>query len=305
MDTIPPDFTVTINNLSPETGRQWLERLPTLIAQCEAAWSISAMAPLEPLSYHYVAPAVRSDGTEVILKLGMPHPELTSEIKALSLFAGRGCVRLLEADQDRGALLLESLKPGLSLRTVVDDDEATRIAAGVMRRLWRPAPPDHAFATAGKWALGLEKMRLHFEGGTGPLPKDLVEKAEGLSRELLGSMDEPALLHGDLHHENILSAERQPWLAIDPKGLVAEPAYETGALLRNLWPHRLAQPRPAQAIARRVDLLAEEIGFDRARILAWGLYQAVLAAWWCLEDQLECWQYFAEHATLIDSLTAS
>jgi streptomycin 6-kinase len=115
-------------------------------------------------------------------------------------------------------------------------------------------------------------------------------------------MDEPALLHGDLHHENIMSAGRQPWLAIDPKGLVAEPAYETGALLRNLWLPRLTQPQPEQAIARRADVLTEELGFDRVRLLAWGLYQAVLAAWWCLEDDLECWRYFVRHATLIDSL---
>jgi streptomycin 6-kinase len=145
-------------------------------------------------------------------------------------------------------------------------------------------------------------MRQRFWGGTGPLPRGLVEHAEGLSHDLLSSMDEPALLHGDLHYENILSAERQPWLAIDPKGVVAEPAYETGAILRNLWPRRLAEHQPAQTIARRADVLAEELGFDRIRLLAWGLYQAVLAAWWCLEDDLECWRYFARHATLIDSL---
>ena len=91
-------------------------------------------------------------------------------------------------------------------------------------------------------------------------------------------MDEPALLHGDLHHENILSVERQPWLAVDPKGMVAELAYETDALLCNLSPGLLAQPQPARAIARRTGVLVEELGFDRSRLLGWGLAQAVLSA---------------------------
>ena len=78
-------------------------------------------------------------------------------------------------------------------------------------------------------------------------------------------MAPPVVLHGDLHHFNILAAERQPWLAIDPKGVVGEPVYETGALLRNPWPDLLSLPDPGRILARRVDQLAEELGFDRAR----------------------------------------
>jgi len=209
MDGVSREFAATITSLSPDTGPQWLERLPALITECEQAWSIKAMTPFEPLSFNWVAPAVRADGTEVILKLGVPHPELASEIEALLLYDGGGCVRLLEVDRGRGALLLERLKPGLSLLSVADDDEATRIAARVMRRVWHPAPPDHAFPTVHRWAKGLVRMRDHSGGTTGPLPTPLVEKAEGLFRELLDSMDRSMLLHGDSHHGNILSAERQ------------------------------------------------------------------------------------------------
>jgi streptomycin 6-kinase len=92
------------------------------------------------------------------------------------------------------------------------------------------------------------------------------------------------LLHGNLHHDNILCAEREPWLAIDPKGLIGELAYETGALLRNLWPAILAEPDPARLIARRIDQLAEEVAFERARVRDWGMAQAVLSAWWFIED---------------------
>jgi streptomycin 6-kinase len=97
-------------------------------------------------------------------------------------------------------------------------------------------------------------------------------------------MAEPMLLHGDLHHDNILAAQREPWLTIDPKGLVGEPAYETGALLRNPLPQLLEVPQPGRVLARRVNQLAEELDFDRARVRGWGLTQAVLSAWWSVED---------------------
>jgi streptomycin 6-kinase len=104
-----------------------------------------------------------------------------------------------------------------------------------------------------------------------------------------------------MHHENILSAGREAWLAIDPKGVVGEPAYETGALLRNPVGQPLQEPDPVQVIARRVDVLAEVLGMDRQRLLGWGLAQAVLAAWWCIEDGQDCWQVLLQHAAVIEA----
>jgi streptomycin 6-kinase len=118
----------------------------------------------------------------------------------------------------------------------------------------------------------------------------LVETAEGLFAELLSSMDELVLLHGDLHHYNILSAEREPWLAIDPKGVVGEPAYELGAWLRNPVPHVFSWPDARQVTARRVDQFAELLGLDRQRIIGWGIAQAVLSAWWDYEDVGRGWE---------------
>jgi streptomycin 6-kinase len=290
VETLPGEFIQTITNLFGGVGADWLARLPALVAECEQAWSLRAMAPLQNLSFNYLAPAVRADRSEAILKIGVPNPELTTEIEALSIYAGRGSVRLLEVDRDRGALLLERLRPGTPLWSVADDEEATRIAARVMGQLWRPVPPDHPFPTVQRWARGMDRMRAYFGGSSGPFPRALVEKAEGLFAELVDSMAEPVLLHGDLHHENILSAERQAWLAIDPKGIVGEPAYEVGALLRNLWPQQRLPSPPSQVLGRRAAVLAEELGFDRARLLGWGLAQAVLSAWWCIEDHQDGWE---------------
>lgn len=300
--SVPESFARTITELHTEAGAAWLSRLPALIADCSQRWSLTVMPPYEPLSYNYVAPAVRADGTDVVLKVGVPNPELLTEMEALRLCDGRGMVRLLEADREQGILLLERLRPGTPLSDLTDDERATSVAAHVMRQLWRPPPPENPFPSVARWAAGLKRLRDHFGGRSGPFPADLVEAAEALFAELIDSMAEPVLLHGDLHHENILAAERQPWLALDPKGVLGEPAYEVGALLRNPMPQLLAAPRPARILARRVDQLAEELGFDRERLLGWGLAQAVLAAWWSFEDHGHGWESGIACAELLAAL---
>jgi streptomycin 6-kinase len=147
-------------------------------------------------------------------------------------------------------------------------------------------------------------LRRHFDGTIGPFPKALVETAEGLFAELLGSMDEDGqvLLHGDLHHWNILAAQRQPWLALDPKGIVGERAYEVAPFLLNPMPGLLDRPQPERIMARRIDQLAQELGFDRARLLAWGLAHAVLSAWWSYKDHGHGWEAGLACAELLAAL---
>ena len=302
MNSLTHRLARNVVDLWGDRGVTWLEQLPAIIAQCEQRWALTAMAPFEDLSYNYIAPAIRTDGTEVALKIGVPNRELNTEIEALLVFEGRGSAKLLEVDREGGALLLERLWPGAQLWSVSDDDEAIRIAAHVMRQLWREVSVDHPFPTVNRWAEGLTRMRRHFNGTTGPLPKVLVEKAEGLFKELLDSMADSVLLHGDLHQGNILSGQREPWLAIDPKGVVGEPAYEVGALLRNISDRQLEREQPSRIMARRVDVLAEELGFDRNRLLGWGLAQAVLSAWWSIEDHGEGWEWAIRCAELMDEV---
>ncbi len=284
MFVIPEKFVREMIALHGAKGVDWLGRLPTILAACERRWGITLGPAFADLSFHYVAPAVRSDGTAVVVKACSPTGEFTREAEALRLFDGRGMVRLLEYDTSDEVMLLERLEPGTLLRTVEDDEEATSIAATVMRQLWRPAPQEHPFPTVSDWGRGFVRLRQHYGGECGPFPHALLEEAEALFSELSASMAEPMLLHGDLHHDNILAAQREPWLAIDPKGLIGEPAYETGALLRNPLPQLLEYPQPGRVLARRVDQLAEELGFDRARLRGWGVAQAVLSAWWSFED---------------------
>ncbi|HEX8720977.1 MAG TPA: aminoglycoside phosphotransferase family protein [Pyrinomonadaceae bacterium] len=286
MASFPEEFARTTVALHGDAGRLWLEGLPALVGACAARWSLRVGRPFAPLTFNYAAPAEGPRGERLVLKLGVPARELLTEIEALRAFDGRGAARLVEADAEAGALLLERLEPGTQLLALCegDDGAATEAAASVMLKLWREPPPAHPFPTAADWGRGFAHLRTRYGGGAGPFPPRLLEEAESLFAELLASSAPPVLLHGDLHHGNVLAAARDPWLAIDPKGLVGEPAYEVGALLRNPLPQLLNTPDPVRVTERRVAQLSEALGVERERVRGWGLAQAVLSAWWTVED---------------------
>jgi len=306
MSVIPDDFARVTIRRSGAFGRDWLDRLPAILDACAARWGLTLGAPATPLSHNYVVAAQRADNTAAILKVHVPEDGFASEVAALRLFDGHGIARLLASDPHDAALLVERCTPGTPLThiTVTDDERATSIAASVMRQVWRPLSPDpdYSFATMADWNADLQLLRPHYGGGTGPFPRAIIEEVERLIPTLTASAPVPILLHGDLHYDNILAAGRQPWLAIDPKGLAGEPAYETGALLYNPQPHLLDAPHPGRILARRVDQLAEELRLDRARVRGWGLVRAVLSAWWSVQSTGQVWEEALACAELLASL---
>jgi streptomycin 6-kinase len=298
-------FTVNISQVHGQGGLEWLEGLPALLKDCAQRWSLKFQSPFDNLTYNYVVPAIQAGGREVVLKAGVvkeggPDREFLSEHNALTHFDGQGMVSLLEADLQAGVVLLERLRPGTPLKRLAADERATSIAADVMKALWKPAPAEHTFPTVADWAAGLRRLRAQFDGDCGPFPTYQVEKAEALFAELIDSMDEVVLLHGDLHHDNILMSERRPWLGIDPKGVIGEPAYETGAFLRNipLWPDEAGAKNQ---LVRAVDQFAEQLDLDRQRIVKWSIAQAVLSAWWSYEDHGEGWEPALARAKLLET----
>ena len=296
------EMSKNVTDVRGEVGADWLRRLPDTVSECERRWSLKVGAPFPDLSYNYAAASITADGQEVVLKLGVPHDEFTSEANALRAFDGRGAARLLEADLELGAMLLERLAPGTSLARLEDDTEATAVAAGLMRKVRRPPPGGGAFQTVDDWAGGLRRLREHFGGGTGPLPTHLVERAEAVLADLAASANEQWLLHGDLHHYNILESQREPWLAIDPKGVVGEAEFEPAAFLRN---ELLERARPDQVLARRVDQLVDMADLDRMRMLDWAVVDSVLSAWWTIEDHGRVSTTSIAYAELIGSLERS
>ncbi len=286
---LPADCIHNIHTAFGATGRQWLADLPSLLAQAAQKWDLTLSEQLL-LSYNYVTAAKRADGTDVVLKIGVPDREFLCELTALRYFNGDGCVRLLESDDENYMFVLERLKPGEMLVSLEDDDQRTEIIAQVMSRLWRPAPHGLALIQLSEWFDKISQPRPSFGGGMEPFPKTLVKRVESLLPELFATSSPPRLLHGDLHHFNLLSSERG-WLVIDPKGVIGPPEYECGALLINPFPDFVYLPTAASQTSRRIAILSERLGFARARIRDWGFCHAILSAWWNMDENGQGGEY--------------
>jgi streptomycin 6-kinase len=309
---LPPEFISNIQNTFQEDGHTFLKALPELIAEASARWGLTDVRPSSNLSYNFVAFAKRAsttglDGTsqpstqrEVVLKMGVPNSDMESEIAALRLFNGEGACRLIDYDEEKSWMLMERLRPGVMLSTLENDEEATHIAADVIQKIWRPAPKDDVFIRLSDWFDGLKSLRSMFNGRTGPLSEKLVERVEHSVKDFLTENHKPVLMHGDFHHFNILSSERG-WLVIDPKGVIGPACYEVGPFLINPWGDLLSGKNYRQMTKRRIDILHEQLGFERKRIREWGLAHAVLSAWWSIEDHGD-WHYALAFAEMIADL---
>jgi streptomycin 6-kinase len=278
---LPPDFRQRIAAVFP-SGAAWLERLPDLISLAARRWGLEVGSALSPLSYNYLAPARRRDGSECVLKIGVPNPELTSEIAALRLYDGEGACRLYEADEENGLLLLERLRPGGMLHQHGTDRQQTAIAARLMRQLHRPAPRQHALISLRAWFDALTALRPRFAGGTGPFPPRLVEACQSLLPDLFAGSPS-VLLHGDCHHFNILSSARG-WLVVDPKGVVGPAGYEPAPFLINPLGEFARRPHAARLAADRIRIFSDLLFIDARIIQDWAICHALLSAWWDLDE---------------------
>jgi streptomycin 6-kinase len=266
-------------------GAAWLDRLPRLVEECAAAWNLHVRAPFPGATVSFVAPAALAGGGQAVLKVNFPEPESEHEADALVQWGGVGAVRLLAADAQRRALLVERCLPGTQLWRVADEEQANRFAADVLRALWRPPPARHDFRAldgeAPRWAAELpERWERHGR----PFDRALLDRAVGWIGELLASPDgDPVVLHQDLHGGNVLRAERAPWLAIDPKPLVGDRAFDVASLLRDRRPELAAEPHPVARMRRRLDQLAEALELDRERMRRWAVVHAL--AWGMDDDE--------------------
>ncbi|HDN04836.1 MAG TPA: hypothetical protein ENF27_02745 [Chloroflexi bacterium] len=300
MSLTSPAFEDRIIAVHGQTGQKWLNSLPELQEKLVQRWSMSNIQPIQDLSYNYLAFASIPKYGSVVLKLGVPHQELETEIQALQEFNGNGIVRLLKADSSQGALLLERILPGDNLLSIQDDHESTRIAARLMAKIWKPAPSKFAFPSAGDWCQGFQGY-LENNPDNGPLPADLVNDAANLAKELLSTSQNKLLLHGDLHHMNILLGENENWVAIDPKGVVGEAAFEVGALMLNPVPNLVHWPDLEEVQEHRLTILAEELRIEQEQLASWSFVRAVLSAVWSLGDGQD-WNYGINVAEVLREL---
>jgi streptomycin 6-kinase len=264
---IPPLLTRNVTEVWPADGADWLARLPALVDDIVAEWGLT-LGQRYPMTFHWVASVTTAAGAPAVLKLGVPDGHLHAEAEALRIFDGDGAVRLLAEDRDRGALLEERAAPGTTLSRLVpaDDETATDVLLAAGRRLHRVPPPDCA----------LPHLRAYRDGFRSPGTVDpkLVDRAAELFDDLCASSPGDVVLHGDLHHDNVLRDDADGWTAIDPHGLVGDPGFEIGALLYNPDPAD-RDPALLRLVPARLDRLG---GSDRT--VAWGFVMAVLSCVW-------------------------
>ena len=248
--------------------RQWQAALPELVGMLASEWELDVGEPYEPGGQcAWVAPARRQDGDALVLKVGWRHPEAEHEADALRVWDGDGAVRCLAARtlEDTSALLLERCEPGSQLKCSLPEPEQDLVLAALMRRLWEHRPPDsHRFGSLKRmcndWADVFER---EFAANSRGLDPGLAREGITLLRELPGRADHAVLLCTDLHAGNVLAAEREPWLVIDPKPFVGDPAYDAVQHMLNCDERLATDP---VGLTRR---MAELLDCDPERVRQW------------------------------------
>jgi streptomycin 6-kinase len=250
--------------------QEWLHSLPATLEELTSRWSLRIGAPFNhgDVTCSWAAAVLRADGTPAVLKLGMPHMEGADEIHGLRFWNGDPTVQLLEADDERGAMLLEHCLPGYMLRSEPEDKQDLVIAA-LLKRLWRRSTSlncMHAFR--------------HLSELLNVWRKETLDQAQfwqdaGLVREglqIFQALGKPTpadtLLATDLHAGNVLRSQREPWLVIDPKPFAGDPHYDVVQHLRNCEARLHADPR---GMVKRLGELAE---VDVERLQLWTFARA-------------------------------
>ncbi len=278
---LPENFKRNIFGSHQKKGKRWLADLPDLIAEMSEKWLLTVDEPFPDLSYNFVAPCVCADGTNAVLKIGYNEKNsvIFGEAKFLTVLDGNGAVKLLRFDENYCALLLERLQPGENLIELAetDDEQATAHAIRVMKKIRRPPPKNVEFPALENWVGSvLRAKETSFDFGS-------VKKARKIFDRLIGS-SKPSLLHGDLHHQNILSARRDSFLAIDPKGITGDIGFEISVFLNNPRGWLLTNPDCRKIAQRRVEKFAEAFAVEPSDLRDWAYAEAVLSAWWTIED---------------------
>ena len=280
MVSINEAFAKRIIGVHGQKGEKWLASLDNLIGFCEKHWRCKISEPFE-LSYNYVAPITFENGGEAVLKLCVPSADCLDEIHTLKHYNGGALCHLVDSIDEQGILIVERLKPGNNLKSANEKD-AVKVAAPLIRWMKSLRLQNHySFSTVSDNAFDLVKLRKHFEGRTSPFHGNVVAKVEGIFPQLAASQKDTYLLHGDVHHANILSTNNS-WKLIDPKGLMGEMEYEIFPFLINNLPAASFE----EVIERRIQLFEDELQIDIERTYAWSLYRSLLSAWWSIEDNM-------------------
>jgi streptomycin 6-kinase len=272
---IPEAFTRSTIEREGEPGATWLSELPTIVEELLGQWECVPDGHVMHGGVGVIVPVRRQTEAAAVLKVSFPHPGNVHEPDAFAAWGGRGAVLLHERDDERFAMLLERALPS-TLAEAEDGDEVVTVAGRISHRLAIPAPP--ALPRLREQAAAWEKQLCKdAEEQTHTLSRHAVSAAVATVREL-GRVQPDTVIHGDLHARNILRADREPWLAVDPKGYAGDPAYDGGTLLKSRALTLLEADDLRRAVHRALDAFAEAAELDRERVRRWAQFHAVQAA---------------------------
>jgi streptomycin 6-kinase len=263
---LPRNLVDAVRQEDDELRRAWMTTLPETAEHLAQQWSLSFGEPFQPGSQTaWVAPARSEAGSDLVLKLAWRHPEAEHEAGALRAWNGQGAVVVHATEQldSTIALLLERCVPGLPLATLPEPEQDIVIAS-LLPRLWHEPAPGHPFRSLQQmceaWADEFE-----WKAAARPMSLDAGLAREGIAlfRTLPATAERNVLLCTDLHAENVLAAQREPWLVIDPKPYVGDPTYDALQHLLNCDRRLHADPGDlARHMAALLDL-------DSERLLLW------------------------------------
>lgn len=259
---------------------RWLNNLPRHLERLQHPWSLTIGHPFtgEETSCSWVAPVLLENNQAVILKLGMPHMEGEHEIEGLRFWAGDPTVQLLKADDEVNAMLLERCEPGTSLRELPETQQ-DEVIASLLHRLWREPSPGHPFrplsTMTAYWSAEIDQSDSRQSRQPGPTTHPdagLLREGLQLFKQLPQTASRNVLLATDLHAGNVLCAQREPWLVIDPKPFIGDPAYDATQHLLNCYTR--VRAHPASTIRRFAGLL----NLDYERVRLWTFARAAVQA---------------------------
>jgi streptomycin 6-kinase len=279
MISIPSLYARRIENMLGEKGQIWIASLEERIAISVQRWNCQILEPFE-LSYNYVAPVVLKDGSDAVLKLFIPNNDFQNEVKVLAYYKGLAC-NVHDSIPELEILLLERLVPGQNLKSVSEDNAISAVVEIIRKLKEASIKTVQGIPTITDLATGIGKCRNHFSGQSGPFQERVLQQVEELFPRLISTQKSIYLLHGDLHHENILSSGSK-WKLIDPEGILGEVEFEVARFLINNLPDRNME----QVIEHRISGLEKGLDASTERMYGWGLCLSVLAAWWDIEDHI-------------------
>ena len=280
---IPESFSAEVTGRAPEphvSGDAWLLQLRGLVEASLAEWDLTLDGDPMHGACALVLPVRLRDDSTGVLKVTWPHADAEHEHLALQHWGGHGAVRLLAANPGRWTMLLERLDGGLDLQDV-PIDEACRVIGGLLRQLDHPALPALPHLSAEAACL-VERL----DSAPRAIPRRFVEQARAALSDLMTDKAiDSRMVHTDLHYGNVLAADRQPWLAIDPKPLAADPAFAVTPALWNRWDEAVSSGDLRRHLRRRLSIICEAAGLDEERARSWSIAREVqMALWAATED---------------------